>query len=283
MPVTAGVGLRGKHFADFASGKPDAGFLEIHPENYFGGGARLHYLQEAAKHYALSFHCVGMSLGSVERPKADHLANLKRLVARFKPKHVSDHLSWSASGNAHLNDLLPLPYTEESFRFIAANIDHVQQELGCPISIENPSSYLAFRHSEIPEAEFMNQLAAKTGCGILLDLNNVFVSACNTNSSVQAHIDEINPAFVREYHLAGHSVSEDVRIDTHDAPVCNDVWDIYSYALRKIGARPTLIEWDAQLPELPVLLHEARKASQRLSWAMTPSYLFSQGIIHAAA
>lgn len=264
LPLEAGVGLRGPYFSDFASGTPRVGFLEIHPENYFGGGHRLACLQEAAKHYPLSFHCVGLSLGSVEPPKAEHLKHLARLCDRFKPSLVSDHLSWSASGNAHLNDLLPLPYTRESLSFVCRNIHAAQQALGRSIAIENPSTYLTFEENEFSEADFLNEVSARTGCGILLDVNNIYVSACNNNFDARTYLEDINENAVAEIHLSGHTVGGDatgqLRIDTHDRKVCDDVWELYDFALGLIGPRPTLIEWDAHFPPLARLLGEAKKA-----------------------
>lgn len=265
LPVSAGVGLRAPHYFDFAQGNLKTGFLEIHPENYFGGGLRRAYLEEIAGHYPISFHCVGLSLGSVQRPALDHLKKLKNLMDAINPAAISDHVSWSASGNAHLNDLLPLPYTPESLRHIAANIDHVQNFLGRQIAVENPSVYACFKSSPIEEPDFINQLVALTGCGILLDINNIFVNACNNGIDATRYLNAIDGRAVSEIHLAGHRIGGDasgkLRIDTHDHPVCAEVWELYAAAIERFGPRPTLIEWDAQVPPIQTLLNEAEKAS----------------------
>jgi uncharacterized protein (UPF0276 family) len=277
LPLSAGVGLRAPYFQAFASGTPATGFLEIHPENYYGGGARLEYLAEAASHYPLSFHCVGLSLGSTERPRPDLLKKLQSLTARFSPALVSDHVSWSASGNAHLNDLLPLPYTLESLAFVARNIDYVQQALGRSIAVENPSVYLTFRGNVLAEAEFLNELCYRTGCFLLLDINNLYVNAFNNRLNIGRYLETIDAGAVAEYHLAGHTTGK-MLIDTHDQTICNDVWAMYDIALRKIGPRPTLIERDGNYPPLDELLAEAAKAQIKLDAAVA-----LRRSVHAAA
>lgn len=267
LPLRAGVGLRAPHYAAFASGRPDTGFLEIHPENYFGGGARTAYLEEAARYYPLSFHCVGLSLGSPQRPASTHLSALKKLVARFNPVAVSDHLSWSASGNAHLNDLLPLPYTAETMHFFRANVNAVQDALGRAIFVENPTAYLTFPGSR-HEAEFLSELATLTGCRILLDVNNLYVNHCNNSINMADYLARLDSAAVAEIHLAGHALPNEhahgLRIDTHDHPVSNPVWALYAHTLALIGPKPTLIEWDANIPPLDTLLGEAEKAESMM-------------------
>jgi uncharacterized protein len=279
LPVQTGVGLRAPHYSDFVTGTPDTGFLEIHPENYFGGGLRRAYLEEIKKHYPISFHCVGMSLGSIERPKIEHLKKLKQLVDAINPVSISDHISWSASGNAHLNDLLPLPYTPESLSVICNNINVVQDFLGRRILVENPSVYACFKHSILEETDFINQITTRTNCGILLDINNVFVNACNNGIDAERYIKSISADAVGEIHLAGHMAGKDkteLRIDTHDEPVCDDVWMLYERTIAHMGVRPTLVEWDAKLPALDVLLNEAAKAQSIMD-------IFFGKMPHAAA
>lgn len=282
LPAEAGVGLRAPHFTDFVSGAPRTGFLEIHPENYFGGGARLDVLEAVEEHYSLSFHCTGLSLGSRQGPKKRHIERLKWLVERFRPASISDHLSWSASGNAHLNDLLPLPYTRESLWTVTANINTVQQALGHRILIENPSLYLNFAESPLEEAEFISDVAARTGCGILLDVNNLFVNQCNNGNDAIGYIDTLDACDIGEIHLAGHSTgtgeANRLKIDTHDQPVAPEVWRLYAYALERFGPKPTLIEWDAQVPYLQALLDEASKAQKMLN-AMAAE---ESGVLRAA-
>lgn len=243
---------------------PALGWLEVHPENYFGGGVDRHYLSKLARHYPLSMHAVGLSLGSAHGIDEGHLFKIKELVDLFDPFLFSDHASWSASGNAHLNDLLPLPYTQESLQIFCANIDRVQDVLGRTILIENPSSYVAFQGNEMNEPAFLNEAARRTGCGVLLDLNNIYVQAHNHGIDARAYIDAIVPEAVGEMHLAGHSkraVEGGVLlIDTHNSAVCDDVWDLYRHAVRRFGRVPTLIEWDQDFPKISVLLAEAARA-----------------------
>lgn len=259
-----GIGLRAAHYKDLIEDRPSLGWLEIHPENYFGGGAHRHFLKQIAKHYPLSFHCVGLSLGSAQPVCKTHLQNIKDLAEIYNPVFISDHASWSASGNAHLNDLLPLPYTRETLMHLCDNIDAAQNFLGQKILIENPSTYLMFKNNEMSEAQFMNETAQKTDCGILLDLNNIYVQSQNHGMDATVYIDEIHADKIMEYHLAGHSVQYNnehkILIDTHNHLICDDVWNLYAYAIAKTGARATLIEWDQDLPPLQVLLDEGAKA-----------------------
>lgn len=260
----AGVGLRGPHYEDFTNTRPDAGWIEVHPENFFGGGLHRHYLSKAREDYALSLHAVGLSLGSDQRVKQDHINQIKELIDIFAPFQVSDHASWSASGNAHLNDLLPLPYTHETVARLSDNIDIVQNAFGRSILLENPSSYISYAIDEMDEPSFMNMIAQKSGCGILLDINNIFVQSRNHGFDPFEYMDTINPVYVGEMHLAGH-ISEEfeggsILIDTHSQPVCEDVWDLYRYAINRFGPVHTLIEWDAELPPLNVLMDEVRSA-----------------------
>lgn len=264
LPLRAGIGLRAQHFTQIRAERPDIGFLEVHPENFFGGGAHVEMLQDYAALYPLSFHAVGLSLGSSEPVDAKHLAALAALVDRISPVVVSDHLSWSASGNAHLGDLLPLPYTEETLRVVADNISRVQDALGRHILVENPSTYLAFTHSTFSEPEFLTLLCECTGCGLLLDVNNIYVQSHNNGTDVSEYFRLLPKGKVGEIHLAGHSERqyEDsaLLIDTHDHPVRDEVWALYAEAIAVFDAVPTLIEWDRNLPALAVLLDEAAKA-----------------------
>ncbi len=265
IPRRAGIGLRAPHYRALLATLPDIGWLEVHSENYFGdGGQPLHYLERARSHYPLSLHGVGLSLGSAQPLDRRHLHRLATLVRRFEPDLVSEHLSWGAVPGRHLNDLLPLPYTEEALAVVAAHVAEMQDVLGRQILVENISSYLRFRHSTLGEAQFLAALVAETGCGVLLDVNNVHVSAMNHGFEPVAHLgtflDAIPAAAVREMHLAGFDRAGELFIDTHGTRVAEPVWQLYRLALGRFGSVPTLIEWDTDLPELAVLLAEAAQA-----------------------
>jgi uncharacterized protein (UPF0276 family) len=264
IPAVAGVGLRGPHVAAVVESRPRLGWFEVHAENYMGGGPALRRLEAIRWDYPLSLHGVGLSLGSVDGLDHDHVTRLGALVTRIEPGLISEHLSWSATGGIHLNDLLPLPYTEESLETVCRNVARAQESLGRAILVENPSSYLRFRHSTIPEPEFLAAVARRTGCGILCDVNNIYVTSENFGLDPVAHLDALPPAAVGEIHLAGHFRTErqgrSVLIDDHGARVAAPVWALYHRALGRFGRRPTLIEWDKQLPELGTLLDEARIA-----------------------
>lgn len=259
-----GIGLRHPHYQEVLDNPPAVGWLEVHPENYFGGGPHHKFLEKARETYPLSLHAIGLSLGSDQPVSLEHLKQFKTLIDRYEPFAISDHASWSASGNAHLNDLLPLPYTEESLARLVRNVEQTQEYFGRTILVENPSTYIAFKHNDMSEAEFMNALAERTGCGILLDLNNIYVQAHNHGYDAFAYIDTINLAYVGEMHLAGHIEKEvtggTILIDTHSRPIKKDVWDLYAYAIRRLGAISTLIEWDQDFPSLEILVAEAAKA-----------------------
>jgi uncharacterized protein (UPF0276 family) len=261
-----GIGLRHPHYYQVLEEKPDIGWLEVHTENFMlKGGPLLDLLFAIRQHYPLSFHGIGLSLGSASGIRNDHLKRIKKLLQRFDPFLISDHLSWSTIGRTYLPDLLPLPYTEESLKVFVNNIDKAQNYLQRTLLIENPSSYLEYVSSEYSEAEFLAELVKRTGAQILLDVNNIFVSCSNHNWNANAYIKAIPAAAVKEIHLAGHSIKEDdknniLRIDTHDNTVCNEVWELYQQALKHVGAIPTLLEWDAEIPTLDILLNEARKA-----------------------
>ena len=260
----AGIGLRGRHYEDILEQKPAVGWIEVHPENYFGGGRHRHYLGRARELYPLSLHAVGLSLGSDQPVDREHLKKFKELIDIYEPFQVSDHVSWSASGNAHLHDLLPLPYTAETLGRLCDNIDRTQEFFGREILIENPSSYISYAIDEMPEWELMNEAARRTGCFILLDVNNVYVQSFNHGIDAREYIDHINATRVREIHLAGHTerAFDDgkILVDTHNRPVRDEVWDLYAYTIERMGAVPTLIEWDGDIPDLPVLVRESDKA-----------------------
>ena len=270
----AGIGLRHSHYRDFSTNRPTAGWLEVHSENYFSGGLPRRQLTRLRADYPVSLHGVGLSLGSATGLDADHIQALKHLVDEVEPFLVSDHASWSASGNAHLPDLLPLPYTEETVERLVENVDRVQTALGRQLLVENPSSYLSFTHSEMAEYEFMNEVAARSGCGLLLDVNNVFVQAYNHGLDAGAYLAAIDGSRVQEIHLAGHTQqkagSGDLLVDTHNRPVRDEVWALYEQVLERLGPVPTLIEWDSELPPLEELLGEAAKAQRRLDRVVRP-------------
>jgi len=256
----AGLGLRFPYHQEIIDTKPDLGWLEVHPENYFGGGEKLKFLETIRKDYPLSFHAVGLSLGSTEPVDQNHLQQIKSLIDRFEPFQFSDHVSWGASGNAHLNDLLPLPYTQESLDTLARNIDAVQDTFGERILIENPSTYLAFQEGDMTEPEFLNALTKRTGCFLLLDVNNIYVQAINHGFDAREYIKTIKTESIKEIHLAGHleetEGNERLLIDTHGDIVCHDVWDLYAYTLEQHGIHPTLIEWDQNYPDFATLMNE---------------------------
>ena len=266
----AGIGLRARHYRDFLDGRPHAGWLEVHSENYFGaGGYDLHVLEQVREHHALSLHGVGLALGSASTPEDDarvglHLENLKRLVARVEPTLVSEHLCWGAHRGRHFNDLLPLPYTEEALAHMAARVHRAQETLGRQILIENVSSYLDFRASDFPEGEFLAELARRSGCGILLDVNNLYVNQVNHGSDALQAMAALPRESIMEIHLAGHRITDDGLIDDHGSPVAAPVWQLYEAALALFGPVATLIEWDTDVPELGVLLEQAAQAAARM-------------------
>jgi uncharacterized protein (UPF0276 family) len=269
ISARAGIGLRAEHYQEILNTIPPVPWLEVHSENYFGdGGKPIYFLEKIREHYPVSFHGVGLSLGSTDPLNSDHLQKLKKIIERFSPALVSEHLSWSSVNEQYLNDLLPLPYTEESLALVIERVMKVQNYLQRQILIENPSTYLEYRISTIPEYEFITQVAAQTGCGILLDVNNVYVSAMNHQWDAKQYIQAIPKKYVQEIHLAGFTQKENeygkILIDTHNQLVHVKVWDLYRFAISHLGAVPTLIEWDTDLPELNVLLQEAEKTENIL-------------------
>lgn len=275
-----GVGLRHPHYAYFLDQPRDVAFLEVHPENYFCGGKNRAILDDIAATYPLSLHAVGLSLGSATKLDATHIARLKELVDAYQPLLVSDHVSWGAVANAHSNDLLPLPYTEEALQVISDRIDEVQQALGRQMLVENPSSYAAFAASTMHEPEFIAGIVENTGCGLILDVNNIYVQAHNHGDDPHAYIRKIPASAIQEIHLAGHisealDADHTILIDTHSRPVSDPVWQLYQEALRHQPDAYTLIEWDDDIPEPEALLAEALQAAhhrQSVRSEYTPIY-----------
>ncbi len=271
IPARAGIGLRHQHYRAVVEGKPAVGWLEVHSENYFGGGRPLAFLEAARADYPVSLHGVGLSLGTDGPLDRAHLGRIRALIDRIEPGLVSEHVSWSVTGGVYLNDLLPLPYTEESLAVLSAHVRETQDYLGRQILVENPSTYLQFTHSTIPEWEYIAGIVERSGCGLLLDVNNIYVSAGNHGFDARRYLDAVPAAAVREIHLAGHSLRElgkvSLRIDDHGSAVCDGVWQLYAAAVARLGPVPTLIEWDSNLPELPVLVAEAEKADRILGTA----------------
>ena len=267
-PSGCGIGLRAPHVAEILGRRPPIGWLEVHAENYMGGGPAARALERLRADYPLSIHGVGLSLGSADGIDGRHLERLAALVERLQPALVSEHLSWSVAGGAYLNHLLPLPYTDEALDVLCANITRAQERLGRRLLVENPSGYLRFRDTSIPEPQFLNALARRTGCGLLCDVNNVYVTCSNLGGDAAAWIDALDAGSVAEIHLAGHAVNDADRrtilIDDHGSPVAEPVWGLFGHALRRFGATPTLIEWDTDVPALDVLLTEAATATRRL-------------------
>ncbi len=268
IPASAGIGLRFPHHESVVRDRPPVGWLEVHTENYMGGGAPLLALEVARRDYPISLHGVGLSLGSADGLDPTHLGRIRDLDRRIEAGLVSEHLSWSIADGVYLGDLLPLPMTEEALAVVCANVARFQDAIGRRVLIENPSSYLRYRHSTMPEREFLVATAERTGCGVLLDVNNVFVSARNHGWDADAYLEAIPVSIVGEIHLAGHSVrrfgNQTIRIDDHGSPVCEAVWSLYRRALRRFGPIPTLIERDNHIPPLPALVAEATRAQALL-------------------
>lgn len=260
----AGIGLRAPHVAEVLADGVAAGFLEIHAENYLCGGPARRAVEQLRRDHAVSVHAVGLSLGTAEGLDETHVARVRALVERLEPALVSDHLSWSVTGGAYLNDLLPLPFTEEALDTVCRNVGRLQDALRRRILVENPSAYLRFAASGMPEPEFLAELARRSGCLLLFDVNNVFVTARNMGFDPQDWIGRMPPDAIGQYHLAGHAVNdadgETILIDDHGSRVCEEVWTLFGAAVRRFGPRPTLVEWDTDIPALAVLVEEARRA-----------------------
>lgn len=268
MDPVAGVGLRSPHLAEIARDRPATGFLEIHAENYLAASPARQAVETLRQDYELSIHAVGLSLGSVDGLDEKHLDRVSALIARLQPALVSDHLAWSVSDGRYLNDLLPLPYTEEALQVVARNVERLQEKIGRQVLVENPSCYLAFNHSTLTEPEFLSELTRRTGCGLLLDANNIAVTAHNLRLDPASWLNGLPAAAIGEYHLAGHAINEadgeTILIDDHGSRVSDGVWSLFQEIVRRYGPRPTLIEWDTDLPALGVLLDEARRAGEVL-------------------
>ena len=267
MSNVAGISLRAPHLAEIAHSKPATAFLEIHAENYLSASPASSTIEKLRADYAFSVHAVGLSLGSVEGLDGSHLARVASLVKRLQPAYVSDHLSWSVTGGRYLNDLLPLPYTEEALDVVVHNVDRLQDALGRQVSIENPSCYLGFAHSTMSEPEFLSELARRSGCGLLLDANNIHVTAHNLRLDPRDWL-ALPAKAITQYHLAGHAVNdadgEPILIDDHGSRVDDAVWTLFDEVVRRFGPRPTLIEWDTDIPALSVLLDEAGRAERAI-------------------
>ncbi|MDC7684232.1 DUF692 domain-containing protein [Asticcacaulis sp. BYS171W] len=265
---TAGIGLKPEHYADAADDRRDGLWFEVHPENYMvDGGPRLAWLERIRARHPLSLHGVGMSLAADEGPDAGHLAALKRLIDRFQPFVVSEHLAWSKRRGAYAPDLLPFPRTRAALDRIARNIDQAQSVLKVRLLIENPSLYMPLSGHQMYEVEFLIALVRKTGCGLLVDVNNVHISGHNLEYDATQYLDRLPAEAIGEIHLAGHDVDpgrSGLLIDTHAAPVSDSVWNLYDRLIRRIGPRPTLIERDDHIPAYDVLMMERDRAHQRL-------------------
>jgi len=256
-----GIGLRAPHYGELLARDRCVGWLEAHTENYFSdGGYDLHVLTRLRETYPIALHGVGLGLGSARGYSSEHPRRIAALVQRIEPLFVSEHLCWNAAGGQVFNDLLPLPMSAAALELMCTRVAQMQDLLQRRVLIENVSSYLRFAQDEYDEAGFLNQLAARSGCGILLDVNNLYVNQCNHGSDAAAQIDAIEPAHVGEIHLAGHLATELATIDHHGDRVADSVWQLYERALRRFGPVPTLIEWDTDLPTLDVLLDEAKRA-----------------------
>ncbi|TRW99596.1 DUF692 domain-containing protein [Paracoccus sp. M683] len=261
LPSVPGLGFKAEHFTAIRDTRPDLGFFEVHAENYMGDGGAPHAMLTALRaDYALSIHGVGLSIGGPDPLDGAHLDRLRALCDRYQPDSFSEHLAWSSHGNEYLNDLLPLPYTPETLGLICQHVDQVQHHLGRRMLLENPSTYVTFQQSTIPETEFLAEIARRTGCGLLLDVNNVFVSCTNHRSDPQAYLDAFPLSAVAEIHLGGHDQEMlpdgPLLIDAHGSEVAGPVWALFGQVIARRGALPTLIEWDNDIPEFAVLMAE---------------------------
>lgn len=273
LPLRAGLGLKPEHYETILATRPDVGFFEVHAENYMGAGGPPHrYLEAIADLYPLSLHGVGLSIGAARDLDKAHLKRLRNLVDRYRPQSFSEHLAWSTHETGFLNDLLPLPYTPETLARVADHVDETQQWLGRPLLLENPSTYILFAESSIDEVDFLAEISRRTGCGLLLDVNNVMVSAVNHGLDPVAYIDRFPLDRVGEIHLAGYdetvdSAGDRLLIDAHGSAVSTDVVDLYRHTLTRSGPLPTLIEWDNDVPDFATLHAEAARADTMLAAA----------------
>lgn len=276
-PNRAGIGLRLPHLTEVVATRPLTGWLEIHPENFLANPHASELLVALSRHYPISVHSVGVSIGSASGIDRSHLKRIRALIDLIDPILVSGHLAWSTHEGEYLNDLLPLPYDEEALRLISAHLDQVQDGLGRPYLIENPSSYVGFGTSTMNEVEFLSELVRRTGCRLLCDVSNVYLSAHNMGYDAYQYVDGLPPEAVAELHLGGFTPEEDeaqpgaeLLVDTHATVVAEPAWDLYAHAIRRFGPKPTLIERDNDIPPLPTLLGEAARADEVAARAMTP-------------
>ena len=283
FPRRAGVGLKAQHYRAIIDEKPDIGFFEVHAENYMCAGGPPHrYLSAIRERYPLSLHGVGLSIGAAQPLDRNHLARLKALIERYDPGLFSEHLAWSTHDGVFLNDLLPVPYTAETLARVCKHIDQVQEALGRQMLLENPSTYVAYAESDYAETDFIAEVARRAGCGLLLDVNNVYVASTNQRWDPVGYIEAFPLDRVQEIHLAGHARRADERgrpllIDAHDRPVEEIVWDLFAHAIALTGPVPTLIEWDAEVPAWPILAAEAERAETMMIQTA------NEGSRHAAA
>lgn len=259
----AGTSFKHEHLSAIEAEGPQRGFFEVHAENYMGAGGPPHrILEQIRRDNPVSLHGVCMSIGGPQPLDKAHLERFRSLVGRYEPALVSEHLAWSTHQTTYFNDLLPLPYTQDSLARVCEHIDQVQETIGRPILLENPSTYVTFQESTMGETDFIGSIARRTGCGLLLDVNNVFVSATNHGFSALDYLSDFPLAAVGEIHLAGHAVQSDdegdlLLIDSHDGPVADAVWKLYDIVIARCGTIPTLIEWDSNIPDWPILRAEA--------------------------
>lgn len=289
LPKSAGVGFKPKHISEVLSNPLDVSWLEIHPENYMGAGGMPHHnLRSIREELPISMHGVGMSLGAADGVDDGHLDRLVELVDRYQPAQVSEHLAWSHWNQIFLNDLLPLPYTQESLTLVARNIERVQERLKRPILVENPSLYLQFDGQEFSEAEFLNRLVEQTGCGLLFDVNNLYVCANNLKFDAHAYLDELHIEHIGEVHLAGHSSEtladgSELLIDDHGSVVRNEVWSLYQSLVQRLGQMPpTLIEWDTDTPDFTQMNQQAALANQQAEEALNKT-IVNNGLVQESA
>jgi uncharacterized protein (UPF0276 family) len=270
IPDGAGIGLRLPHLLEVVATRPDVGWLEIHPENFLANAHAMELLTELSRTYPIAVHTVGISVGSAGGIDRLHVKRIRKLVDRIDPFFVSGHLAWSTFGLEYLNDLLPLPLNAETLSVVARNIIEVQDALGRRYLVENPSSYIDFSSSTMAEAEFLSELVLRTGCRLLCDVSNVYVSARNMAYDPYLYIDSLSADAIAEMHLGGYTPEGDLLVDTHAAPIAEPAWDLYAYAVRRFGLKPTLIEWDNEIPPLVTLVNEGTRAEAIVSDALQP-------------
>jgi len=275
--LLTGIGLRTQHYSELLEKLPRVAWLEVHSENYFGeGGKALRFLEKIRQHYPISLHGVSLSIGSTDELNWPYLKKLRDLITRIDPCLISDHLSWSSLQGHYFHDLLPLPYTIEALDHVVSRIQQIQDVLNHQILIENISSYVQFEHSTLPEPEFLSTVAKQSGCGILLDINNIYVSSMNNGHDPDKYIEAIPADLVQEIHLAGYTTTlineKEILIDSHNRPIDQAVWELYRKAIQQLGRKPTIIEWDSELPSLETLYNEAYMAEKILRAYATPKH-----------